>query len=69
MNKLFLAFCFLLILVGCVQDSPNIKQIENLQFFIDNKSDNRVTEIKANPPPENPDFDIANNKIERETII
>ena len=26
---------------------PNIKQIENLQFFIDNKSDNRVTEIES----------------------
>ena len=46
MNKLFLAFCFLLILSGCVQDSPNIKQIENLQFFIDNKSNNRVIEIE-----------------------
>ena len=46
MNKLFLVFCFLLILSGCVQDSPNIKQIENLQFFIDNKSNNRVIEIE-----------------------
>ena len=46
MNKLFLAVCFLLILSGCVQDSPNIKQIENLQFFIDNKSNNRVIEIE-----------------------
>ena len=24
--------------------------------------DNRVTEIKANPPPEKPDFEIANKR-------
>ena len=42
MNKIFFVSCLLILLTGCVQDSPNIKQIENLQFFIDNKSDNRV---------------------------
>ena len=47
MNKIFFVSCLLIILTGCVQDSPNIKQIENLQFFIDNKSDNRVTEIES----------------------
>ena len=31
---------------GCVQDSPNIKQIENMQFFIDNKTDNNVIEVE-----------------------
>ena len=46
MNKILLASCLFLILSGCVQDSPNIKQIENLQFFIDNKADKRVTEIE-----------------------
>ena len=47
MNKIFFVSCLLILLTGCVQDSPNIKQIENLQFFIDNKSDNRVTEIES----------------------
>ena len=47
MNKIFFISCLLIILSGCVQDSPNIKQIENLQFFIDNKSDNRVNEIES----------------------
>ena len=46
MNKILLTSCLLLILSGCVQDSPNIKQIENLQFFIDNKADSRVIEIE-----------------------
>ena len=46
MNKILLASCLFLILSGCVQDSPNIKQIENLQFFIDNKADSRVIEIE-----------------------
>ena len=30
--------------------------------------DNNVTEIRAKPPPEKPDFDIANNKTEKDTI-
>lgn len=46
MNKIFLASCVLLILSSCVQDGPNIKQIENLQFFIDNQVDSRVIEIE-----------------------
>ena len=46
MNKIFLASYVLLILSGCVQDGPNIKQIENLQFFIDNQVDSRVIEIE-----------------------
>ena len=46
MTKIFLASCVLLILSGCVQDGPNIKQIENLQFFIDNQVDSRVIEIE-----------------------
>ena len=43
MNKILFVSSLILILSGCVQDSPNIKQIENLQFFIDNKADSRVT--------------------------
>jgi hypothetical protein len=30
--------------------------------------DKRVTDINASPPPENPDLDMANSKIEKETI-
>ncbi len=33
-------------LTACVQDSPNIKQIENMQFFIDNKTDINVIEVE-----------------------
>ena len=36
MNKLITA-SILFILVGCVQDSPNVKQISNLKFFIENQ--------------------------------
>ena len=34
------------ILFACAQDSPNIKQIGNLQFFIDNKKNAEVVEIE-----------------------
>ena len=27
-----------------------------------------VTEIKANPPPEKPDFEIANKRIQNDTM-
>ena len=46
MNKIFFVSCLLIILSGCVQDSPNIKQIENMQFFIDNKTDINVIEVE-----------------------
>ena len=45
MKKLLL-FCGFFIIFGCVQDSPNIQQIENLQFFIDNKKNDQVIEIE-----------------------
>ena len=45
MKKLLL-FCSFFIIFGCVQDSPNIQQIENLQFFIDNKKNDQVIEIE-----------------------
>ena len=35
--KRFLTLMSLLVLVGCVQDSPNVKQIANLKFFIENQ--------------------------------
>ena len=45
MKKLLIIFSFFIIF-GCVQDSPNIQQIENLQFFIDNQKNNQVIEIE-----------------------
>ena len=45
MKYLFAVISFF-ILSACVQDSPNIKQIENLQFFIDNKKDVSIIEIE-----------------------
>ena len=46
MNKIFFVSCLLIILSACVQDSPNIQQIENMQFFIDNKKNEEVIEIE-----------------------
>ena len=31
---------------GCNQDSPNIQQIENMQFFIDNKKNDQIVEVE-----------------------
>ena len=45
MRAIAIIFSFL-ILVSCSQDSPNIQQIENLQFFIDNKKNDQVVEIE-----------------------
>ena len=45
MNKIIL-LSGLFVLLGCVQDSPNIQQIENMQFFIDNKKNEEVIEIE-----------------------
>lgn len=45
MKVVAIIFSFL-ILVSCSQDSPNIQQIENLQFFIDNKKNDQVVEIE-----------------------
>ena len=44
-NVLSLLLSFF-ILFACAQDSPNIKQIENMQFFIDNKENKEVIEIE-----------------------
>ena len=45
MRAFVIIFSFL-ILVSCSQDSPNIQQIKNLQFFIDNKKNDQVVEIE-----------------------
>ena len=44
--KYLITVISLSILFSCVQDSPNIQQIENLQFFIDNKKNDQVVEIE-----------------------
>ena len=45
MKKLLIIFSFFIIF-GCVQDSPNIQQIENLQFFIDNQKNDEITNFQ-----------------------
>ena len=44
--KYLITVISLSILFSCVQDSPNIQQIENLQFFIDNKENPDVIEVE-----------------------
>jgi FKBP-type peptidyl-prolyl cis-trans isomerase len=44
--KNLLTLFSLFILFSCVQDSPNIQQIGNMQFFIDNKKNVEVVEIE-----------------------
>ena len=45
--KNLLTLFSLFILFSCVQDSPNIQQIGNMQFFIDNKKNVEVVEIES----------------------
>ena len=44
--KRFLTFMSLLVLVGCVQDSPNVKQIANLKFFIENQEQEGINVVE-----------------------
>tara|TARA_B100001173_G_C15857605_1_gene491510 strand:- start:356 stop:616 length:261 start_codon:yes stop_codon:yes gene_type:complete len=44
--KSTLAVISFFVLCACAQDGPNIKQIENMQFFIDNKKNSGVIEIE-----------------------
>ena len=44
--KRFLTLMSLLVLVGCVQDSPNVKQIANLKFFIENQEQEGINVIE-----------------------
>ena len=41
---LFIPIVFFLI--GCVQDSPNVKQIENLKFFIENQGNEGINVVE-----------------------
>jgi FKBP-type peptidyl-prolyl cis-trans isomerase len=40
--KKFLIIPIVFFLIGCVQDSPNVKQIENLKFFIENQGNEGI---------------------------
>ena len=44
--KKLLIFCIVFFMYGCNQDSPNIQQIENMQFFIDNKKNDQIVEVE-----------------------
>ena len=46
MNKV-LQFSLLLILVGCNQDSPNVKQIGNMQYFIENAAQDGINQVES----------------------
>ncbi|MDC1189673.1 FKBP-type peptidyl-prolyl cis-trans isomerase [Gammaproteobacteria bacterium] len=46
MNKV-LQFSLLLILVGCNQDSPNVKQIGNMQYFIENAAQDGTNQVES----------------------
>lgn len=45
MNKL-ITLMSLLVLVSCVQDSPNVKQIANLKFFIENQEQEGINVVE-----------------------
>ena len=46
MNKV-LQFSLLSILVGCNQDSPNVKQIGNMQYFIENAAQDGINQVES----------------------
>lgn len=45
MNRL-ITLMSLLVLVSCVQDSPNVKQIANLKFFIENQEQEGINVLE-----------------------
>ena len=44
--KRFLTLISLLLLIGCVQDSPNVKQIANMKFFIENQEQEGINVVE-----------------------
>ena len=44
--KKLLIIPIVFILTGCVQDSPNVKQIENLKFFIENQTNEGINVVE-----------------------
>ena len=45
MKRIILA-SILFLIVGCVQDSPNVKQIANMKFFIENQAQEGINVIE-----------------------
>ena len=46
MKRFFTLVISLIVLSGCVQDSPNVKQIANLKFFIENQAQEGINVIE-----------------------
>ena len=46
MKRIFTLIISLTVLVGCVQDSPNVKQIANMKFFIENQAQEGINVIE-----------------------
>ena len=46
MKRFFTLIISLIVLVGCVQDSPNVKQIANMKFFIENQAQEGINVIE-----------------------
>ena len=46
MKRFFILVISLIVLSGCVQDSPNVKQIANLKFFIENQAQEGINVIE-----------------------
>ena len=46
MKRFFTLVMSLIVLTGCVQDSPNVKQIANMKFFIENQAQEGINVIE-----------------------
>ena len=46
MKRFFTLLISLIVLTGCVQDSPNVKQIANMKFFIENQAQEGINVIE-----------------------
>lgn len=46
MKRFFILVMSLIVLTGCVQDSPNVKQIANMKFFIENQAQEGINVIE-----------------------
>ena len=46
MKRFFTLVISLIFLTGCVQDSPNVKQIANMKFFIENQAQEGINVIE-----------------------
>ena len=47
MKRFFTLLMSLVVLTGCVQDSPNVKQIANMKFFIENQAQDGINVIET----------------------